>query len=353
MLFLGAGASAAFGIATMEGFVEELVQSLSDKNDWRNEVLEIKRRLEDKKKRWDIEILSTALSILSSSEESSDLDSYLTPLLGISDDIVIPKSKQDLSGLLYQIRNLVYKRCAGINFTGTPNIYGSLHNALNHGLSFVSVKINKEKSLSRKTEPSLKSPTSKVYTTNYDQIYEWSLEDKEIPFSDGFEPEGEYNVFTNKWDENKVCVAKLHGSINYYSRKDGKIVKSRLEAGENPKDIFGEELQRMMIYPIGEKYVTKSPYLQLLNKFYEDLMKDKLIIVIGYSFRDDPINNVFIERIKRNGDFKIILVAPHPEKIVKDMSSLELAGQFQKVTTCVKSNKDSPVRIWFLLIMYR
>lgn len=49
MLFLGAGASAAFGIATMEGFVEELVQSLSDKNDWRNEVLEIKRRLEDKK----------------------------------------------------------------------------------------------------------------------------------------------------------------------------------------------------------------------------------------------------------------------------------------------------------------
>jgi hypothetical protein len=54
---------------------------------------------------------------------------------------------------------------------------------------------------------------------------------------------------TNKLDE-KVHIVKLHGSINYYLREDGRIVKLPVGLpGENPKDNFGQLLERMMVYP--------------------------------------------------------------------------------------------------------
>ena len=85
MLFLGAGASYHFGIPTMSKFVDEILDSLpTNRNDWKNEINSVKCRLDDKGFRSDIEIILTALTILT---DESRIQNYLIPVLGISVEI--------------------------------------------------------------------------------------------------------------------------------------------------------------------------------------------------------------------------------------------------------------------------
>jgi hypothetical protein len=73
----------------------------------------------------------------------------------------------------------------------------------------------------------------------------------------------------------------------------------------------------MMILPIGEKYVTKTPYMEFLQKMRKDLLKEEIVIVIGYSFRDDPVNNAFIA-ISKTHRIKLIVVAPEAINIIRN-----------------------------------
>jgi NAD(P)H-hydrate repair Nnr-like enzyme with NAD(P)H-hydrate dehydratase domain len=89
-----------------------------------------------------------------------------------------------------------------------------------------------------------------------------------------------------------------------------------------------------MIYPIGEKYATRTPYIEILSRFRNTLIEEKVVIVIGYSFRDDPINNAFVDRVTRyrKKKFKIIVVDPDVESI-KDY----LPDALKQVVTPIKA----------------
>lgn len=171
---------------------------------------------------------------------------------------------------------------------------------------------------------------SKVFTTNYDTIFETTMRMNDIEYCDGFTPQQQDFVFNNVWKHGKVEVAKLHGSIDYYLReRDERVVRYPLRADESDTDLFGEKLkERMMILPIGEKYVTRTPYLQLLNKLSKNLTSEEIIVIIGYSFRDDPINNAFNERIHRKERIKIVVVLPNATEIIRN----NLPQRFQEVS---------------------
>jgi hypothetical protein len=170
----------------------------------------------------------------------------------------------------------------------------------------------------------------KVFTTNYDTIFETSMRMNDMDYCDGFTPQQQDFVFNNDWERGKIEIAKLHGSIDYYLReRDERVVRHSLQADEFDTDLFGERLkERMMILPIGEKYVTRTPYLQLLNKLSKDLTHEEIVVIIGYSFRDDPINNTFIERIYRNKRIKIVVVLPNATEIIRN----NLPQRFQEVS---------------------
>jgi hypothetical protein len=95
-------------------------------------------------------------------------------------------------------------------------------------------------------------------------------------------------------DESKgTRLFKLHGSIDQVIRNQT-ILKG-------PKDskIYGIKFDRdIMIYPIGEKYISRYPYLDLFYYFYK--ISWDLCVVIGFSFTDLPITNIFYDHIKQN-----------------------------------------------------
>jgi NAD(P)H-hydrate repair Nnr-like enzyme with NAD(P)H-hydrate dehydratase domain len=82
-------------------------------------------------------------------------------------------------------------------------------------------------------------------------------------------------------------------------------------------------IDNIMIYPIGEKYTTTTPYLEILSRFRKTLINEQVVIVIGFSFRDNPINNAFVDRVvkfnTRFKNFKIVLVDPDAINITQTL----------------------------------
>ena len=77
-----------------------------------------------------------------------------------------------------------------------------------------------------------------------------------------------------------------------------------------------------MIYPVGEKPILQYPYFTFYKLFREQPWNT--LVVIGYSFRDDPVNLAIIERLKSSfpPKKKIIVVNPDVNKALKNLGNI-------------------------------
>lgn len=132
-----------------------------------------------------------------------------------------------------------------------------------------------------------------IFTVNYDVLTEHGLETERIPTFDGFV--GSYRPFFHPDSLRRLESApganwtrlwKMHGSVTWRRvRQDGQV---RVVRGE--PDLEGE-----MIYPSFQKYdeSRQQPYVAFtdrLSRFLEQ--DDALLIVAGFSFGDEHINNL-------------------------------------------------------------
>ena len=132
-----------------------------------------------------------------------------------------------------------------------------------------------------------------IFTLNYDVLVEHALEAERIPIFDGFV--GSYEPFFNSDSlrmlesapgANWTRLWKMHGSVTW--RRIEKNGRFRVVRGE--PDTSGE-----MIYPSFEKYDESrqqpySAFTDRLSRFLEQ--DDALLIVVGFSFGDEHINNL-------------------------------------------------------------
>ncbi len=134
-----------------------------------------------------------------------------------------------------------------------------------------------------------------IFTTNYDFLFELGLEQKEIPYYDGFcgslrpffNPESvEDHLFLSK----QTKLWKIHGSLGWHFDKDTeKILRV------NPDD------DDILIYPSTFKYKDskKQPYESLLDRLSSFLKQDdSILITCGYSWGDEHINSRIISALK-------------------------------------------------------
>ncbi len=102
-----------------------------------------------------------------------------------------------------------------------------------------------------------------------------------------------------------IHYLKLHGSLDWWERSDKKIVLS-----DSEKPLYGEKLvNHIMIYPVYEKYISREPFFSLYAAFRRILLEEKIIIVMGYSFRDLSINNAFLDTLSTDEESRMIICA--------------------------------------------
>lgn len=157
----------------------------------------------------------------------------------------------------------------------------------------------------------------KLFTTNYDTLFEQAAQKEGIIVIDGFSytfPRT-FNSFYFDYDfirrdesnlmnepdyvEKVVQLYKLHGSVDWEKNQENEIIKK--ENTEKP----------LMIYPRRDKYEQsyEAPYFEMFSRFQFELRKrNTLLITIGFSFNDKHIRTMVENALINNPDFNILIV---------------------------------------------
>jgi hypothetical protein len=137
-----------------------------------------------------------------------------------------------------------------------------------------------------------------IFTTNYDLFFELGMEEKNIPYYDGFT--GSHNPFFNSESVEDLCFLpkqsklwKIHGSLGWhYDEASKKVLRTYSDSDD------------ILIYPSILKYVDskKQPYTALMDRLTDILIKqpDTVLITCGYSFSDEHINERIFTALHSN-----------------------------------------------------
>lgn len=138
-----------------------------------------------------------------------------------------------------------------------------------------------------------------VFTTNYDLLLEEAFEDLSIPYFDGFVGSRqsffdlravEDNLIPKHWTR----LWKIHGSINWFQKENKEVYRSSLTKANGDS---------YLIYPSHLKYEQsrKMPYLALIDQLNRFIRQpNSLVIISGYSFNDQHLNDTIINALKAN-----------------------------------------------------
>ena len=166
-----------------------------------------------------------------------------------------------------------------------------------------------------------------IVTTNYDLFNEYSLESNRIVYSTGFENNlyrnfnvnsfkqrivDDTNRYKDVWQptSKEANLLKIHGSINWTSDESGQLIQ---------KDFFKQSDEEIIIYPtmLKHRQTAQAPYSELFREFANVLLvPNTVLIVMGYGFPDEHINNIISQNLKHQ-DFTLIVFGNKSEDNMK------------------------------------
>lgn len=103
-----------------------------------------------------------------------------------------------------------------------------------------------------------------------------------------------------------IKLLKLHGSLDW-RRRDSNIIK----VGTEEKSVSDDD--NILIYPGEKGEPTDNPFLTIYEHFRSNLMNTNTCIAVGFSFRDEYINKIFLEFLG-NKKRKLICVSKNASK---------------------------------------
>lgn len=311
MIFLGAGASKPYNIPTLKEFSEEAILKLLESG---HELLieEIKQSLFEFELELDFEAIYSILTKLINPYKEIQLsDPFIPFILKTKDNL--PK-RYDFSEVLTELRRFIYEKCSinSENFVEVNRCMSRLMEVTSRnycdeymlGKSNRNVRINK------------------IYvTTNYDMSLEQYFESRKISINDGYREEGfpvknfDPLLLLDPYINGTRAVIKLHGSIWQFLQNNN-MIKTKVDPNSSPLPYTIEVDQEMMIYPTRQKDILNHQYFPFFQCF-KNISWTKLL-VIGYSFRDDVINNAILENMRLK-ESQLIIVNPNCDKVLDNL----------------------------------
>ena len=173
-----------------------------------------------------------------------------------------------------------------------------------------------------------------VFTTNYDTVIETYCRVRNYACVDGFVQSFDHREWTGKFDtkgvDKSVRLYKLHGSLDWKRHREYGIIQG-LELGNTANT--EEDIMIMPTHsPKDEE--NKTPFGDIFDLMKQEFKEQDACIVIGYSFRDENINDVFRKFVQDKKT--LIVVSP---TLRDDMKNLFVQG-------CRYNVKDDQVHIF-------
>lgn len=155
-----------------------------------------------------------------------------------------------------------------------------------------------------------------VFSVNYDTSVEQFCNAYKKNYTDGFDIKWNPTLLEeNRFD---LRLYKLHGSIMWYRTDRGDYDKILIQSERSAMQLItGEKAETLILYPM-RKWEYAEPLLELLFMLKRRLENAKFAIVVGYSFRDDHIRNVFWDAANKNRELTVVLISPSAHKIYSE-----------------------------------
>jgi hypothetical protein len=170
-----------------------------------------------------------------------------------------------------------------------------------------------------------------IFTLNYDLLFEMTAEKLGIFVNNGFTGFHERAFYPSAYQvdyhiknpdgakriNKSINLYKLHGSLSWYEDAN----KPPYGIGERqviPKDgliEYSDIKEGTIIYPVQskKKHSLDLPYSEMLRQFVEALNRhNSVLIIMGYSFLDDHINDIIANAIA-NPDFNLLIFSYEEE----------------------------------------
>lgn len=193
------------------------------------------------------------------------------------------------------------------------------------------------------TSRKLKYSRAKIFTLNYDLLFEQAASKGGYVVIDGFSfnmprvfsgVNFDYDIVTRSTnraisEENfspKVFhLYKIHGSLDW----------ARIQNGDS--EIFVKtDLPKspVMIYPSSSKFESsyEQPYFEMISRFQQELRgKNTLLIVIGFSFYDKHIKAMIDEALNVNPSITLMVIGPDVKNDTKYKDLKRKAGYMKNI----------------------
>lgn len=308
ILFLGAGASVSLGKPAMKQFVEKLTGQITSGDD--------------------VSLLSALISVRDHDLESilGDLETFLS-LQYISSFVFdgenLPAyevNRNDVARLRSLIRHSIIREYRTIDIERAVAVYRPLFDIIFSHIDSSTCCLP-------------------IFTTNYDlaietfcnkQFMQYDLENflnkqsMQYDLTDGMEDDSsereifwnplEFELFRIHPKNRHIVLFKLHGSVNWMRiTSNGRIVHS-LPLYDV---VDSDEYQNAIIYPAGNKLTNSEPYLTCYHYFSKCCEHAKIILAIGYSFRDYEALGSLLKARQVNEDLKLILLSPNASSVLE------------------------------------
>jgi len=297
MVFLGAGASIPLDFPSCVKLVKDFMSWLSksyerDTDVMLNKMEELKRSIISNRFDYDSESLYSCL------------EGYSRPVWGIRQTgpfassmcKIQPISKLKPDPICVKLRSLFEEYLISKYYNDNPFLRIRIKNMYNRFFSKISCVADWKNS-----EPDWASSNYEIFTTNYDYVLETYSDLVGQKLFNGYRiVENERVIFTpDEYAKSSAPLKlyKLHGSVELSLLTSNDIV------AHIPPTIPGKIYKRkrivskVMVYGIYRNMIAE-PYFDLLGIFKRTLAKIRRCLVVGYSFRDPWITQLFLDVIK-------------------------------------------------------
>jgi hypothetical protein len=156
-----------------------------------------------------------------------------------------------------------------------------------------------------------------IATLNYDLAVETAAEELEVPVSRGIETWAD--TWRLGWQTTGIRLMKLHGSIDWF-RQVEQPQPTDSSAPALPRVVVrtervGSDLP-FVVYGRREKLRAEGPFLDLREAFVEEMQTATLLVVVGYSFGDEHVNELVRQWIGTGPDRKLVVIDPNfPQRV--------------------------------------
>ncbi|KHT33955.1 SIR2 family protein [Pectobacterium carotovorum] len=210
-----------------------------------------------------------------------------------------------------------------------------------------------------------------VFTTNNDLLSETALGFLNINYNNGFSsglsrtfnPARFSYTFSRKVDpsvekyeplENMVYLFKLHGSISWVESDENSFFNIK-EVDVTPNGLPSDK--NVLIYPtpLKQNKSLGSPYADLIREFQNKLLlQHSVLIVIGYSFSDEHINNAIYSALASNSSLSVIIFGNyHPKENLTrltDRRIYQISGEIEVPTDNGAATKKEKIHYFKYIV---